>query len=79
MNAAAKRVNTMHAFIWADKDGVYSWYFEYTGDYKRLPEQLSVDNLSQTEDMTVASRKRLFHLINSKTVSCGFNQHTSDL
>lgn len=39
MNAAAKRVNTMHAFIWADKDGVYSWYFEYTGDYKRLQEQ----------------------------------------
>lgn len=29
----------MHAFIWADKDGVYSWYFEYTGDYKRLQEQ----------------------------------------
>ena len=50
---------------------------EITKDYKN--NQLLADNLSQTEDMAVASRKRLFHLINSKTVSCGFNQHTSDL
>ena len=39
---------------------------EITKDYQN--NQLLVDNLSQTEDMTVASRKRLFHLINSKIV-----------
>ena len=39
---------------------------EITKDYQN--NQLLVDNLSQTEDMTVASRKRPFHLINSKIV-----------
>ena len=47
-NPAAKIVNSMCAVIWADKDGIYSWYFENTKDYNS--NLYLMENLSQTED-----------------------------